>query len=32
MIEMDFPARPLRPVADPWALEGECLRLVREGR
>jgi len=25
-------AEPLRPVADPWALEGECLRLVREGR
>ena len=23
-------AEPLRPVADPWALEGECLRLVRE--
>lgn len=22
-------AEPLRPVADPWALEGECLRLVR---
>lgn len=21
-------AEPLRPVADPWALEGECLRLV----
>lgn len=23
-------AEPLRPVADPWALEGECLRLVRQ--
>jgi len=23
-------AEPLRDVADPWALEGECLRLVRE--
>ena len=22
-------AVPLRPVADPWSLEGECLRLVR---
>ncbi|HEX8246204.1 MAG TPA: FkbM family methyltransferase [Longimicrobium sp.] len=22
-------AEPLRPVEDPWALEGECLRLVR---
>ena len=22
-------AEPLRPVDDPWALEGECLRLVR---
>ncbi|HEX6910970.1 MAG TPA: FkbM family methyltransferase, partial [Longimicrobium sp.] len=22
-------AVPLRPVADPWALEGECLRLER---
>jgi hypothetical protein len=22
-------AEPLRPVPDPWALEGECLRLVR---
>ncbi len=22
-------AEPLRPVPDPWSLEGECLRLRR---